>query len=68
MELNLGKCEVLYFGRSNVRGKYTVKDKTLSSFDVQLMDFGGPIPHVPESRVVGAGKMLPRWSWKQICF
>ena len=35
MEFNPGKCEVLHFGRSNVKGKYTVDGRTLNSTDVQ---------------------------------
>lgn len=35
MEFNLGKYEVLHFGRFNVRGRYTVNGKTMGSIDVQ---------------------------------
>ena len=42
MEFNPGRCEVLHFGRPNVKGEYTVNGRTLNSIDVQR-DLGAQV-------------------------
>eukprot|EP00061_Rhincodon_typus_P016594 g44895.t1 len=42
MEFNPGKCDVLHFGRSNIKEKYTENGRTLNSIDVQR-DLGVPV-------------------------
>lgn len=35
MEFNMSKCEVLYFGRSNVMAEYAISGTIFNNIDVQ---------------------------------